>query len=59
MHWRRWNGLKFNRLKKFNGVYIDGQKNYEDDFLIVIDKYIVSEKIQLLMGFAAFLLGYG
>ena len=40
------NGLKFNRLKKFNRVYINrvyikGKKNYKDD-LIVLDDYIVS-----------------
>ena len=36
-NWRRWNVLKSNRLKKFNRVYINDQKNYKDD-LIVLSK---------------------
>ena len=28
--------LQLNRLRKFNRVYIDGQKNYKDD-LIALD----------------------
>ena len=31
--------LKFDHLKKFDHVYIDWQKNYEDDLIVLDEKF--------------------
>ena len=35
---------KFNRLKKINRVYTDGQKDYWDDLIVLDDKTIKSSQ---------------